>query len=251
MNSQSWHHADGILIISDIHLARGLAMLYQQTENPSFKNDIEKYLAVQYNAILDMSTTNGSDIYSPKWIGPPPSTFDAGSQMNAIGVLVPVIAFPDANFSVPTTNSTSSSSKGVPVKQIVGSVVGGIITLAAVIGLLLWRNCKKRSLSLFHRSSDLEQAQVIQIEPFTESTRESPKRQASEKQNLDSAQRSQSLPPFSTPVTQNEQQNNRDLLQQMGATLSILNRRLAQVEGTSAVGSEMDPPPEYPESIHH
>ncbi|KAL0574776.1 hypothetical protein V5O48_007187 [Marasmius crinis-equi] len=70
-------------------MPRGVGLLYQQTEDTKFKDDIEKYLAVQYNAILDLSTTNGSNIYAFDWTGPPASTFDYDGQMTALSVLVP------------------------------------------------------------------------------------------------------------------------------------------------------------------
>ncbi|KAL0578398.1 hypothetical protein V5O48_003589 [Marasmius crinis-equi] len=269
MTTNQWHSADGIISNAageaDVNLPRSLGMLYQRTEDATLKSDIEKYLAVQYNAILDLSTTNGSNMYAWDWTGPPSSEFDDDGQVTALAVLVPLIALPETH-STPTSPPTftpsfvTSLSNKTPIGEIVGSVAGGVIALATVIALLLvWRHRRKSQ-----RPGDFEQAQVPHIEPFTQlphplATRSgsivgqggSPKGQESKKQNPDSAQITQSSLPFLTPFTQNEQQHDHYLLQQMGATLSILNRRLAQVEGTSTVGSETDGPPEYPGSISH
>ncbi|KAL0576830.1 hypothetical protein V5O48_005155 [Marasmius crinis-equi] len=237
---------------ADANLPRGLGMLYQRSRNANFKKDIEKYLAVQYNAILDLSTTNGSNVYSSDWMGPPPSTVDFLSQIQALGVLVPVIALPDTDGTPnPTPSFSLPSPKGKPVGGIVGGTVGGIIALAVAVTLFfVRRHRKKRSLP---PSRQFEQAQTRHVEPFTEFPvvhGESRRERSPLKQNLDSGQMSRSLLP-STALTQNQGQDNPHLLRQMSAALSALNRRLARVEGTNTAGGESEAPPEYPGSVHN
>ncbi|KAL0571087.1 hypothetical protein V5O48_010869 [Marasmius crinis-equi] len=240
MSAQSWHSAGSILRVSDkqghhtdFNLAQGLSMLYQRTGNDQFKSDIEKHLAVQYNAILDLSTTNGSDMYAWDWTGPPPSSFDIAGQVTALAVLVPVIALPgigSTSDSSPTPNSTPSSSKKTPVGRIVGGVVGGILVLAVLIVLFLVR--RHRGKVLPQAQESIDGAQGFHIELFTE-----PKRFTA---GLGSAQ---------SLSAQRGRQDDQQLLRQMGATLSRLKQRLARVEGISTVETETDPPPEYPGSV--
>ncbi|KAL0571088.1 hypothetical protein V5O48_010870 [Marasmius crinis-equi] len=296
MSAQIWHSADGILRVpdgnryhADVNFPRGLGTLYQRTENPNFKNDIENYMAVQYNAILDLSTIKGSDLYSFDWIGPPASTFDFESQINALGVLIPVIALPDTNStsnpnitstssstsisnatpnSSPTSASRSSSSNTTPVEGIVGGILGGVLVLAAIIAVLLWHRREKQflppirgfdsqardlhinrvtnsphllDLRGIHRS---EGPQDFHIQPFTQQ-KYSDARSGSAvackgwfQERADSEQ-----------MAQHEQQEDCQLLREMGSMLSLLDWQLARIQQRSTVGSESDEPPEYPRSV--
>ncbi|KAL0565814.1 hypothetical protein V5O48_016205 [Marasmius crinis-equi] len=290
MSAPTWHSAEGILRVksedgetyhSDVNLPRGLGVLYQQTENSQFKSDINKYLAVQYNALLDRSTTNGSDNYSDDWNGPPNSTYDVDGQINALGVLIPVIALPDTNSTPPT----SLSEKRRPIGEIVGGVVGGILVLAALIAVYLARRHWKRKplppvqpihIEPFTQSpglvapslesrqpeqvGELNETQNLYIQPYTQQLsqdqqsldmggRDIPsKHWVSGRTILGSAQMSQ--PVQVSSMTSTQAQDDRQLLGQMGATLNILAQRLARVEGMSTMRSETDMPPEYPGSIH-
>ncbi|KAL0570391.1 hypothetical protein V5O48_011567 [Marasmius crinis-equi] len=279
MTASNWHSADGILRMldedgktyhADANMPRGLSMLYQRTDNAQFKSDIEKYLAVQYNAILELGTTNGSDIYSFDWIGPAPSTFTSDGQVTALGVLVPVIALPDIHSpsdsnSTPNPTPSSPSSNKTPVGGIVGGVVGGILVLAALTGLcLVRRHRKKTSYSSTQEFDDPGHTHNFHVEPFMESPNlvaersrspwgqgGSPKGGAARRSILDNGEMLQRPPALSTPVLQPGQEDDRQLLRQMGATLNILNQRLARAERTSTMGGGTDAPPEYPGSIQH
>ncbi|KAL0571090.1 hypothetical protein V5O48_010872 [Marasmius crinis-equi] len=268
MTAKDWHSADGVLRVTpggggmghaDFNLPWGLGVLYRRTENDRFKSDIEKYLAVQYNAILDLSTVNGSNIYPEDWIGPPTSTFSLTGQVTALGVLVPVIALSDTDST--DSNSTAGpasplpSSRKTPIGGIVGGVVGGVLLLVALVALfLVWRRRKGTPLT---ESGALAQTQDLHIEAFTESARPSsgsilgqgqtPKSQASRKSTRGGIP--QGSQRFSTTLTSYEQ-DDRELLGQMGAALSIMNWRLTRVEESGTVGRGMDEPPQYPGSAH-
>ncbi|KAL0564532.1 hypothetical protein V5O48_017512, partial [Marasmius crinis-equi] len=217
---------DGKTYHADVNIPRGLGMLYQRVQSSQMKSDIEKYLAVQYNAILDLSTTNGTDIYSFDWTGPSLSTFDSSGQVTALGVLIPVIALPDTN-STPQ-NSIPSPAKKAPVGGIVGGVVGGILVLAALIVLFVARRRrKKKTLSMTREFDDFGQTPDIHVEPFIGG--DSPHLLPT---------RSGSSPSF--------KEDDHQLLRNMGEALNMLNRRLDMVEGTTS--SDMDSPPSYPGS---
>ncbi|KAL0575196.1 hypothetical protein V5O48_006771 [Marasmius crinis-equi] len=250
-------------------MPRGLGMLYQRTENTQFKSDIEQYLAVQYNAILDLSSANGSNVYAFDWIGPPSSIFDVNGQVTALGVLVPVIALPDTN-SIPGSNPTFGSnptptfnslpSKTPPVKGVVGGVVGGVLVLAIIVVLFLVR-CRRHK-KLFPQGQEADaQKQELRMEPITNSPHilavRSGSRSPMRFREFGRTHRTQPLHirPFTAQKqlpgrsgSEHEQPDDQQLLRQMGSALSLLNWQLARVEEDSTVGSESDVPPEYPGS---
>ncbi|KAF9260242.1 hypothetical protein L218DRAFT_1003016 [Marasmius fiardii PR-910] len=147
-----WHSVTGILRNpvsgghhSDIYLPHGLSTLYSRSNDSEIRSYIEKYLAVQHNAILDLSTRNGTDIYAYDWAGPPPTRFDVNAQITALGALIPVIALPDTSASstaspgaTSSSASTSDMRPSVPVGSVVGGVVGGLGGLAILFVLVLY-----------------------------------------------------------------------------------------------------------------
>ncbi|KAL0563524.1 hypothetical protein V5O48_018542 [Marasmius crinis-equi] len=180
MTTQSWHSAVEILRISDgagkfradLNLPRGLGTLYQRTQNTKFKEDLEKYLAVQYNAIVDLSTKNGTDIYSFDWNGPEPTSFDVDGQTTALSGLLPAITLPDTT-SMASPTSTPQPQLDPPRKTPVGGIIGGalgglLLMLLLCLLYFYWRHQKQkqkhRSLppDLFETAPTCE----LQIEPF-------------------------------------------------------------------------------------
>ncbi|KAG7092031.1 hypothetical protein E1B28_008412 [Marasmius oreades] len=145
ITKSDWHTSDQILLspgtlMGNINLPRGLAAIYQNTKSLELRADIEKYLAVQYNAILDLSTVNGSNTYSYNWTGPPMTdpAFDFDAQVTAQGVLIAAITLSGPGSGNPNTSTSSSSSHSSSVKAIVGGVVGGVAGLVVALGLFLY-----------------------------------------------------------------------------------------------------------------
>ncbi|KAL0570393.1 hypothetical protein V5O48_011569, partial [Marasmius crinis-equi] len=155
MTTEMWYSAAEILRIqngssgdyrAEVNLPRGMATLYQRTQNTKFKADLEKYLAVQYNAILDQSTKNGTDIYSLDWDGPAATSFDIEGQTTALSVLLAAMTMPDtASSASPASapNAQPGSSHKPSVGGIVGGVFGGALFLLVPLYLLWRRRARK------------------------------------------------------------------------------------------------------------
>ncbi|KAJ7238627.1 hypothetical protein C8J57DRAFT_1373483 [Mycena rebaudengoi] len=130
--------------------------IYTNVAKPEFREDIKAYLGVQYNAVLDLSTNSGSNIYSRAWLGPPATTFTGAGQTDGLSALLAVIPLePDPSSTgrwvLPSMGQSSGSSpppppspsKKAPVGAIAGGVVGGVALLAAAL-LGLWALRRRR-----------------------------------------------------------------------------------------------------------
>ncbi|KAJ6560643.1 hypothetical protein DFH09DRAFT_1279584 [Mycena vulgaris] len=165
----AWQGRNGIIANvghgsgGDIYLVRGLEVAYSRNQsNPSLHAYIEDYLAVQFNAILDLSTSGDSDIYGGPWIGPPSSSFSGGAQTLALSGLIAAISLRNDTAGAGISSSTSASataasipgpsaslapgkSKSPPIGAIVGGVVGGVAILA--VFLIIWIIFRRRRYS--------------------------------------------------------------------------------------------------------
>ncbi|KAJ7251935.1 hypothetical protein C8J57DRAFT_1665529 [Mycena rebaudengoi] len=66
-----WQGNDGI-IDGTVQLVAGLSTAYiRNVTNPDLREDIKAYLGVQFNAVVDLATTAGTNIYATSWHGPP------------------------------------------------------------------------------------------------------------------------------------------------------------------------------------
>ncbi|KAF9254080.1 hypothetical protein L218DRAFT_631456 [Marasmius fiardii PR-910] len=136
--------------MGNIDLPRGLATIYQRSKSVELRTDIEKYLAVQYNAILDLSTVRGSNMYSSNWTGPPPTnvSFDFDAQVTAQGVLLAAINLqgPDSGSSPDPQSSNHPGHSSSSVGAIAGGVVGGVTGLILVaLGLFFYLRKRRAS----------------------------------------------------------------------------------------------------------
>ncbi|KAJ7251965.1 hypothetical protein C8J57DRAFT_1351847 [Mycena rebaudengoi] len=151
-----WQAYDGIIHdIGGVRMVDGLRAAYtRNVAKPEFREDIKMYLGVQYNAVLDLSTKGGSNIYSRAWLGPPATTFTGAGQTDGLSALLAVIPLePDPSPAGQSSGLPSqtgdnkapppSPSKKAPVGAIAGGVVGGIALLAAVL-LSLWALRRRR-----------------------------------------------------------------------------------------------------------
>ncbi|KAF7288754.1 Glycoside hydrolase family 76 protein [Mycena indigotica] len=146
----------------DGSIPRGLVAAHlRNAMSPSLTPSILAYLAVQYNAVADLAKQIGGHIYSASWIGPPGTTFDAGSQINAIQALISSLALDNTvssstsfSFSLapaPTVTSSvsprarpSSEKAKQSVGGIVGIVLGALVVLTSMCALLLCWSRKRR-----------------------------------------------------------------------------------------------------------
>ncbi|KAJ6489088.1 hypothetical protein C8R45DRAFT_1143600 [Mycena sanguinolenta] len=154
--------ADGIIaypqngaIRGDLELVRGLVAAYvRNATSPQLHYDLGKYLAVQYNAVLDLATANGSNVYGYEWVGPPSSAFSAVNQTGALSILVGAISLQNDTDPSGASGSTDGSTPGgptpsgpsslpnrtkTPIGAIAGGVAGGVALLALAAVFVLRR----------------------------------------------------------------------------------------------------------------
>ncbi|KAL0567875.1 hypothetical protein V5O48_014116, partial [Marasmius crinis-equi] len=177
LTSGDWHTSDEILefhpeaLMSNLNLPRGLTAYHQRNTSSEVRTDIEKYLAVQYNAILDQATISGSNLYNPNWAGPPSSQpeLEVNAQITAQQVLIAAISLSrtETGTVTPPSGNGNESGSGSPhskSKALVGGIVGGVVGLVSIL-LLLWFVWKRhrRSRSQTHVGK-VEEGAVV--EPF-------------------------------------------------------------------------------------
>ncbi|KAJ6470440.1 hypothetical protein C8R45DRAFT_1015639 [Mycena sanguinolenta] len=154
ISSTAWQGSDGIIAnggekTGDMNLVQGLSAVYTRNATTlELRADLEQYLAVQFNAVIDQATSNGSNIYGNSWVGPPSSIFSGTNQTNALAALIGAISLrngtetstvtpgPQSSPSSPEPTSPSSTPrKAMKTAAIVGGV--GSFFVAAVV-VVLW-----------------------------------------------------------------------------------------------------------------
>ncbi|KAJ7124370.1 hypothetical protein C8R44DRAFT_852259 [Mycena epipterygia] len=174
----AWQGGDGIVAtggnkMGDMFIVRGLSTAYlRNVTTPALKSYIEDYLSVQFNAVIDLSTKNGSDIYGGSWIGPPYPVFSGANQTNALQALISSINLRNqtsnsSSIAGPISSSISSANppppppspgaSGLPtspsrstrtassIAPVVGGTLGGLVLLAGVVScIILWRRSQNR-----------------------------------------------------------------------------------------------------------
>ncbi|KAJ7908218.1 hypothetical protein B0H13DRAFT_2331620 [Mycena leptocephala] len=141
---QSWQQSNGVLTEGDVYLLRGLTTFYVRRTTPDLLDDIGHYITVQFNAVTDLATANGSNVYSNSWTGPPSSAFYPTNQSNAISALLGAINLrndSDTSTSVAPAPTATQSPGTVPRKSSkIGPIIGGIFaTVALMAGALsIW-----------------------------------------------------------------------------------------------------------------
>ncbi|KAJ7228050.1 hypothetical protein C8J57DRAFT_1730664 [Mycena rebaudengoi] len=176
---RSWQTFDGI---SDDtggpRVVDGLRAVYTRNVSKSdYREDIKGYLGVQYNAVLDLSTTTNSNLYSRSWLGPPDTNFTGAGQTGAISALLAAIPLlPAPSSTGPSSGSPSQTGNNnspplppqsgkAPVGAIVGGVIGGLALLAAVL-LSIWALRQRQRNTDASRSVSSPVMSGLIIEPF-------------------------------------------------------------------------------------
>ncbi|KAJ7135213.1 hypothetical protein C8R43DRAFT_621731 [Mycena crocata] len=159
-SNPEWQTAEGIIArggdkVGDKYIVRGLAAAYtKNVTTPELRTYVHDYLAVQFNAVIDLATSNANNIYAGCWTGPPSASFSQSNQTTAIGALLSAINLDDAEptSTVPGTIPSSSSSPFLSataqrhssrVSVIIGAVVGPVVLIA--IGVCGWFLLRRRA----------------------------------------------------------------------------------------------------------
>ncbi|KAI0090058.1 hypothetical protein BDY19DRAFT_748242 [Irpex rosettiformis] len=175
-------------------LIRGLYQAYarlnlNRTADDSFPSSnveagfIQSFITVQFNALLDLASTPGSNQYSPRWEGPPPVELLPWGQLAAIDVFVSAIGLASSDGLAPGTDSGGTSSvtgtrtftslasssatgsdsdnlDGGDHRKLSSGAIAGIVIglLAILVGMLasviLWR--KRTRMRLERRTQTIE-----------------------------------------------------------------------------------------------
>nr|GAT59064.1 glycoside hydrolase family 76 protein [Mycena chlorophos] len=100
ITTRVWQDTDGILSDTDekrgsAEIAYGLQAAYEYNiTKPELHQLIAQYLAVQFNAVTDLSTSPGTNIYTIHWVGPPDNIFDGRGQTAALSILIGSLHLP-------------------------------------------------------------------------------------------------------------------------------------------------------------
>ncbi|PBK74639.1 hypothetical protein ARMSODRAFT_950649 [Armillaria solidipes] len=172
--NNAWQGANGIIAngnskIGDPLMMRGLGAVYSRnTTYSDMRNYVKEYIGVQYNAVLELATSNGTNVYGASWVGPPSSVFSSDNQTAALSVLINGILLkdqepPSSNTSDSGSSSGSGSGSGFapdksssPAGAIAGGVVGGI-ALLVIIGLVVFFVRRRRRHEKTRRSVLLDE----------------------------------------------------------------------------------------------
>ncbi|KAF7337078.1 Glycoside hydrolase family 76 protein [Mycena venus] len=162
ISSTSWQGSNGVIATGgcqkpvhktgDLNLVRGLTAAYTRNATaPDLRDDLEKYIAVQFNAVVDLATENNSNIYGASWLGPPSSVFSGTNQTTALSALIGAISLRNASeTAVPTIQpsqtsplqtsaSSSVSSHSSRKATIIGAIIGSLAIVAAAVGVWVAR----------------------------------------------------------------------------------------------------------------
>ncbi|KAK0464711.1 uncharacterized protein EV420DRAFT_1517779 [Desarmillaria tabescens] len=167
--NDAWQGNDGVIAnggskSGDLLMMRGLGTLYwRNTTYSDMRNYVKEYIGVQYNAVLEQATSNGTNVYGASWIGPPSSVFSSDNQTIALSVLINGMLLkdqepPSSNSSESESGSSSGSgsensgSSSSSAGAIAGGVIGGI-ALLVIIGVVMFflrrrRQREKRRMSV-------------------------------------------------------------------------------------------------------
>ncbi|KAF7337356.1 Glycoside hydrolase family 76 protein [Mycena sanguinolenta] len=140
----------------DAILVRALATAYlRNVTTPAIRQNLRDYIAVQFNAVVDLAT-NGDDIYADQWTGPPSSSLSLGNQTSALSPLLSAAHLMASNVTTVGLPSSSPSGSGSTSQTshrntatIAGGTVGGVLALVVVFILyrMLRRSARRRALA--------------------------------------------------------------------------------------------------------
>ncbi|KAJ6592052.1 hypothetical protein DFH09DRAFT_1414896 [Mycena vulgaris] len=133
-----------------MNMVQGLTAVYtRNATTPSLRAYVEAYLSVQFNAVADLATSGGTNIYGD-W-NCPPTGFTAENQTRAISALISAVTLGNDTVSSTTSPSLSPSPSPAPPSShpspklgpILGGVLGGVVLL--VVSFAIWFICRRRS----------------------------------------------------------------------------------------------------------
>ncbi|KAJ6559577.1 hypothetical protein B0H19DRAFT_1260284 [Mycena capillaripes] len=155
----AWQGENGIFAVhgetGDTNLLQGLGAAYQRNvTSPAMHEYIGDYIAVQFNAVTQLATSDGSNIYAGSWKGPQSSSFSGTNQTMALTALINAIGVEDDDESATSSTTPTASSptppptssgipssitlqKGSPhLGAIIGGALGGVAAISLIFATL-------------------------------------------------------------------------------------------------------------------
>ncbi|KAJ8090133.1 hypothetical protein PM082_018717 [Marasmius tenuissimus] len=152
-SNSTWHQPGPILNLKNVrlsdggepkvHLMRGYTELYRANTTPSdLKSYLGSYISTQFNAVVDLATSGGSNIYGSQYNGPAGVQFNNDSQAGAVAALLGGLAVGGKKaFTAPSPGPPDAGSEPRSKSSSVGAIVGGVIggiALAGILAASLW-----------------------------------------------------------------------------------------------------------------
>ncbi|KAL0068045.1 hypothetical protein AAF712_004948 [Marasmius tenuissimus] len=106
-----------------------------------FKSYLGSYISTQFNAVVDLATSGGSNIYSSQYDGPTGVQFNNDWQAGAVAALLGGLAVGGNNASTAPPGDPYAGSEPRSQSSSVGTIVGGAIggiVLAGITVASLW-----------------------------------------------------------------------------------------------------------------
>ncbi|KIY66234.1 hypothetical protein CYLTODRAFT_423629 [Cylindrobasidium torrendii FP15055 ss-10] len=129
-----------------LDLVYGLGRIYNRTSDQDLRDYIGKFLAVQYNGILNSAASG--DNYPGDWNGPAAIGYDRTNQTLAAFGLVngALTILPKASIDATSGGDTGSSNNDSSSTNLAGPVAGGVVGGLAIAGLIagLWFFLRRR-----------------------------------------------------------------------------------------------------------
>ncbi|KAJ6457607.1 hypothetical protein C8R45DRAFT_1032703 [Mycena sanguinolenta] len=138
--------------LGSMNLLQGLGTVYARNSvNATLRQYVGDYIAVQFNAVTNLATSAGTNIYGRSWTGPPGDIFSGTNQTIALGALISAIGLeiapsssttpaPAASTSSTATGSSTatSSSPATPRSRShhLGAILGGTFGALAFVTVL-------------------------------------------------------------------------------------------------------------------
>ncbi|KAJ6468932.1 hypothetical protein C8R45DRAFT_436040, partial [Mycena sanguinolenta] len=120
----AWQNENGIVAVhgqtGDTNLLQGLGAVYERnTTSAAMHQYIGDYITVQFNAVAELATSDGGNIYGASWMGPPSASFSGTNQTMALAALLSAISVENndgspASTSAPTASAPPPTSSGAP-----------------------------------------------------------------------------------------------------------------------------------------
>ncbi|KAJ6543145.1 hypothetical protein B0H19DRAFT_1311313 [Mycena capillaripes] len=154
LSNDDWQTPNGIIAqgsskLGEKLIVRGLAEAYaRNATSPDLRPYIQKYIGVQFNAVVDLATETGDDIYGGAWTGPPILN-DVDPARTVSGQSPP---------SPTPTDSVRPHAQKKRVALIAGSVVGAVVLVALVIGV--WFILRRRTQAMLSSSTPSSQRPI-------------------------------------------------------------------------------------------